>query len=285
MPKKLTQEEVDKCLLSKGFVMVDKPYQNSRYKHTYQCSEGHQWSTKFDAIRNGNTNCPECSSSKRRLNVNEVNSRLSNRGIRLVGEYTNALRTDTKFVCDTGHTWTTTLNSVLNAGSGCAICSTERQKLSIDEINARLENRGICLVGEYVNSNTKAMFECGKGHRWEAMPGAVLHKNSCPHCKYRDLESTGVYVLFSPSMGTKIGISNNVFRRVNALGYNSAITDLYTFRVFEGLGYEKSLQVEKTAHEQFKQYNCNYSGFDGCTEFFQIKPEVAAEYLESIINE
>ena len=71
MPKKLTQEEVDKCLAERGFTMVDKPYQNSRYRHTYQCEYGHQWTAKFDAIRNGKTKCPTCSISSRKLDIDK----------------------------------------------------------------------------------------------------------------------------------------------------------------------------------------------------------------------
>jgi hypothetical protein len=48
------------------------------------------------------------------------------------------------------------------------------------------ENRGgKCLSEQYINSDTKMIFQCSVGHIWEAIPDNVSSKNSwCPECSY-----------------------------------------------------------------------------------------------------
>lgn len=41
-----------------------------------------------------------------------------------------------------------------------------RQKLTIKDINTRLADRGIRIVGEYVNQRTKTLFMCQRAHVW-----------------------------------------------------------------------------------------------------------------------
>lgn len=78
-------------------------------------------------------------------------------------------------------------------------------KLTKDEINIRLEHRGIQIEGEYINSNTKADFRCQKNHIWTVAPNDVVHGNGCPHCSGKfplskelvnsKLESRGITLL------------------------------------------------------------------------------------------
>lgn len=284
MGKKLTQEEVDRGLAERGFTMVDKPYVNSRHRHTYRCSEGHEWKAKFDAVRNSKTGCPTCSDNARKLDISKVEASLAARGITLVNGYRNAISTDTQFSCICGYKWSTTLNSVLNAGSGCKICADNKQKLTVQEINNRLRIRDIKMVGEYINANTKTTFLCKEGHEWAAVPGAILTGNNCPHCKYRDLENTVVYVMHSITHGTKIGISNNVGRRLSRIKLDSNIANLRVVGEFDVGGYKESVELEKLAHEYFKDSTCGYKGFDGATEFFNINPENAIKFIKEQID-
>jgi glutaredoxin len=56
------------------------------------------------------------------------------------------------------------------------------KKLSTIEINQKLSERRIKIVGEYINSQTKTEFMCGHGHIWMALPAIVIHGTGCPHC-------------------------------------------------------------------------------------------------------
>ena len=50
-----------------------------------------------------------------------------------------------------------------------------RAKLTTEEINTRLADRGIKIIGEYTNQRTKTTFSCLSGHTWEATPHSIMH--------------------------------------------------------------------------------------------------------------
>lgn len=57
------------------------------------------------------------------------------------------------------------------------------RKLTIEEINDRLEGRGIKFVDvEYVNDCHKHTFQCGYNHTWESTSSNILQGSGCPIC-------------------------------------------------------------------------------------------------------
>lgn len=58
------------------------------------------------------------------------------------------------------------------------------RKLTLDEIDARLAERGFERAGPYVGTVTKPTpLKCSHGHEWNARPHDILYKNrGCPHC-------------------------------------------------------------------------------------------------------
>jgi len=44
---------------------------------------------------------------------------------------------------------------------------------------------GKCLSNSYVNMNTKLLWECSKGHQWEAVPSSIRQGVWCPQCGYK----------------------------------------------------------------------------------------------------
>lgn len=60
------------------------------------------------------------------------------------------------------------------------------KRLDSAEVARRLALRGVRLVDEYINQNTKSLVECDKGHRWYAVPRCFFIENSgCPQCNNR----------------------------------------------------------------------------------------------------
>ena len=113
-----------------------------------------------------------------------VNERLSSRGIMMMGEYVNA-NIQSSFRCSEGHSWAAKPGQVLH-GSGCPVCSG-LMPLSKTIINSRLSdsNRNIDMMGDYVNTGTKTLFQCLLNHEWLARPRDVLSGTGCPHCAGR----------------------------------------------------------------------------------------------------
>ncbi len=60
------------------------------------------------------------------------------------------------------------------------------KKLTIEEMRSIAEERGgKCLSNFYVNSQTKLLWECLKGHQWEATPNGIKSGTWCPYCACR----------------------------------------------------------------------------------------------------
>ena len=60
------------------------------------------------------------------------------------------------------------------------------KKRALEEIKKIARNRGgKCLSETYINSTTKLIFQCHKGHIWQTMPCSVKSSQSwCPTCRY-----------------------------------------------------------------------------------------------------
>ena len=57
-----------------------------------------------------------------------------------------------------------------------------KMRLSVDTVRQRLAEKGITLVGDYVDTQTKTRFRCEEGHVWETTPNAVMCRTGCPDC-------------------------------------------------------------------------------------------------------
>ncbi len=57
------------------------------------------------------------------------------------------------------------------------------KKLTIEEMRSIAEERGgKCLSDTYVNAHTSLLWECTKGHQWEARPNNIKSGTWCPYC-------------------------------------------------------------------------------------------------------
>ena len=56
-------------------------------------------------------------------------------------------------------------------------------RLTKEQVNDRIVDRGLVLIGDYINAATKTTFRCDKGHEWEASPDNVMNAGTgCPIC-------------------------------------------------------------------------------------------------------
>jgi hypothetical protein len=90
------------------------------------------------------------------------------------------------FVCQMGHRWNTSADSVLR-GKWCPRCSAlkkaESNKNSIEVLRAVAIERGGKLVSTlYEASNQKVTWECKEGHQWAATYNGVRKGTWCPIC-------------------------------------------------------------------------------------------------------
>jgi len=115
-----------------------------------------------------------------RLDVETVRDRLADQGVTMLGEYAGT-NVKISFQCSEGHTWDT-VPAVLLRGGGCPYCSGNA-KLTKEEVNTRIADRGITMLGEYMGAHVSTLFQCSEGHTWEARPANIINSGrNCPHC-------------------------------------------------------------------------------------------------------
>jgi len=84
-------------------------------------------------------------------------------------------------MCQEGHVWRTTYHSVLT-GTWCPRCSHRKYTIE-DSRQLALSRNGTFLSEKYIDTETVYLWECEKGHTWEASHRIVLDGGWCSRCK------------------------------------------------------------------------------------------------------
>jgi hypothetical protein len=161
----------------------------------------------------------------------DISEWLRGTGIRLVGEYTNAL-TKTIFECSFGHQWEARPNKI-KYGRGCPICNggSNNKSLNEEQLIKHLKSCGdeISLVGTYVNAHKNTLFRCKNNHFWNAKPYSIKNLGSgCPECAdhsgggFNPSKPAWEYVFIREEY-IKFGITNNLSKRLNEHRRNGEI--------------------------------------------------------------
>jgi len=174
---KSTIEEMHKIALEKGGICLSTEYKNNTVKLEWKCSKNHVWTATSSLIKMGAW-CPICSSTK--LTIEEMHKiALEKGGMCLSTEYVNSY---SKLIwqCYKGHVWRAKPNSI-KTGTWCPICADT--KLTIDKMNEiAISRNGRCLSTEYVNKDSKLIWQCSNNHIWNASPKSVKNGTWCPYC-------------------------------------------------------------------------------------------------------
>jgi hypothetical protein len=224
-------------------------YINSRTKMLFKCHIGHEWSTTPASVLYGK-GCKICSIEDKKTPSHIVVDKLAARNITLCEDYINN-HTMTKFKCICGNEWENTVINVFS-GNGCHVCNPSQKitLLTTDGINQRLAHRGIVMISEYTVSGQRADFECGYGHKWNALVHNVLHTSGCPHCVthgFKPHKSAYLYI-FKRGYYIKYGITNNLDKRIKQHSVHGELSMVFTKYYSSG---EMAQQIEKNIKTTF----------------------------------
>lgn len=266
----LTKEIVNERVANRGFVMLGE-YGGSGTKTLFRCAAGHEWEVLPSSIMQGG-GCPRCA-GQAPLTREIVNSRIADRGFIMLGEYVN-VDTKTMFQCDNGHTWEAAPEKVMSR-TGCPYCSG-MAPLTTEIVNARIEDRGLILVDEFVNNQTKVRFKCNEGHIWDAKPNNVLNGRGCPECSERTSDNDVFYLWVAASQSlVKLRPGDHLLK------FGATSERLKSQRIREVASTwstkprvlalvktsETALLAERTAANIGQRLTPGYSHLDGWTEF------------------
>lgn len=174
---KYTPDSINKLIADRGLKLISYGG-NVKTPSSFRCSKGHEWSTNATTVLRG-FGCPHCA-GQARIDVSDIRAKLQKRNINLLA-YGGSVKKQSTFQCEHGHEWNTKTHHVLN-GSGCPRCAGRSQRTTVD-INHELNVRKIKLINYAGNVSDRSIFECEKGHQWEAITSNVLHLHTgCPEC-------------------------------------------------------------------------------------------------------
>jgi hypothetical protein len=153
--------------------------------HLWECEKGHRWEARPSDIKNKKTWCPVCAGKRKHTLDDAVRLAESRGGKCLSQEYINS-NVKMMWECEKGHIWFAPFKRVKNNGTWCLICSGSA-KHTIEYMREIAERKeGKCLSEEYVNQDTKLLWQCKYGHEWMAAPlNIVNHSNWCKVCGWR----------------------------------------------------------------------------------------------------
>ena len=149
-----------------GGSLLSTEYLGSTAFYVWKCAEGHIW--EATPTGQGKTRwCPKCGfatrARKKTQTTEEVNLRLSVRGVKLAGEYDPKIKIQ-KCICLVCNKPTTASFTKIPKGYGCKAClrkvqPTYRRKKT-DDILSELEKYQVTLLEDYVGVSKSLRFRC-----------------------------------------------------------------------------------------------------------------------------
>lgn len=182
-----SEKRMQEILINNNGRCLTKEITTIKTKMLWQCEIGHKWHASLSHILNGHW-CPEC-----RCNLMHEKAQTlakQNGGQCLSDKYLDS-QTKLHWQCKLGHHWLSKV-SYVEQGNWCPECRSDKE-LS-DRKNAyfekakelAIEKNGRCLAKEYVNAQTKMLWQCQYGHQWLARTNNIQQGNWCPECKKQE---------------------------------------------------------------------------------------------------
>jgi len=247
-PNRFSLEFAQKVAKKKNGRCLSVEYVNCETKMLWECNNGHQWSARFNDIKNGGW-CPHCAFNAPLTIADAHKIAKDKSGKCLSTEYNND-GAKLLWECNKGHQWEATLPKVKNS-TWCPACA-KNLKLSIEHCNLVAKERGgKCLSTEYVNCETKMLWECSNGHQWSARFNDIKNgRQWCPGCMTNRRKQTSL-----KKYGTDHPMKNKNISKKCAKNQANSYT-LYHWKTNEELICQAS--YEKRVVEYFNKNKINF---------------------------
>jgi hypothetical protein len=174
---------------ARGGRCLSTEYVNVETHLLWKCVAGHEWTATPASVRSGKW-CPYCVHNQR-LELKAMQRLARRRGGKCLSTRYINNRQPLVWECKRRHRWKATPANVKGGkrkrGTWCLECYNLRRKFGIRDSIERMEKLaqrrgGHCLSSEYINSKSKLLWQCEKGHRWRAVPVSIRRGSWCPVC-------------------------------------------------------------------------------------------------------
>ncbi len=171
--------EMKRIAAKRGGKCLSTYYINTDTNLEWQCEYKHVWKAAPSDIKQGNW-CAKCYGNVK-ATIEEIQFIAKKKGgVCLSKEYKS---TDSKLTwkCIKGHIWQATPYHI-KYDTWCPTCARNK-RLTIEEMKEIAQQRnGKCLSSSYKNSSTYLLWQCQKGHVWQAWPSNIKLGRWCPEC-------------------------------------------------------------------------------------------------------
>ncbi len=182
--KRGTIEEMQEIAKSRGGICLSNKYISSQHKLKWECANKHQWLCAPNKIKSGSW-CLFCSGS-RKWNKEDVFKIIESKNGKCLTKDFTFDKDILKVKCKFSHEFKIAVKDIKH-GNWCRKCAiekrAEKRRLTIDDMHELAKKKGgKCLSKVYKSSHTSLLWECSRGHSWEARPSNVKHGTWCPFC-------------------------------------------------------------------------------------------------------
>lgn len=159
-------------------------YVNRRTRATFECAKGHRFMAFTDNLKR--SWCRLCFIETLRMGKDYIQQYIDGHhpGGRILGDYIN-MNTKTTFRCEKGHKFVVRPGSIIHSGSWCRWCSLNMY--TKEDIQKFIDDNhpGGEIIGNFINTITKATFQCKTGHTWTTLPSSIMKGFWCSECKHQ----------------------------------------------------------------------------------------------------
>jgi len=176
-------KEIQRLASSAGYECISdiSEFKNERSVLWFKCPVGHEWKWQARAVFNGSP-CPDCKRTALEEEMQrKFEAKIHEQGGRLIpGRYMGSRLTH-EVECAQGHRFWNSPSNIMR-GQWCPYCKGLAPK-TIEEIRQFAESLGWKLLSkEYVNNRQKLVWQCDKGHIFQATWANIQHRRRCPLC-------------------------------------------------------------------------------------------------------
>lgn len=162
----------------RGGKCLSEVYISDNTKLLWECKEGHKWESVPSSIKQ-NTWCPYCAGVVKG-SIEEMQILATKKGGKCISKKYNNSNSKLTWECSKGHKFEMTPNQV-NQNHWCPYCAGRGRTIH-DMNNIAHERGGKCLSDSFMGMTKKHLWECSKGHQWEAVPDSIRRGSWCPTC-------------------------------------------------------------------------------------------------------
>lgn len=171
--------EICAIVQSKGGKILNDHYINSTTHVLVICQYFHQWMSRPDNLKSG-FYCKICRKGSYKAREDFFNVVIS-KGGNVIGTYIN-VTTHVEVACGSGHSWMVSPHHV-KEGHWCPTCAGQNSYVKEAQFLSIVESKGGKTHSEYINSKSRVIIECEKGHKWNVLPYSIFRKGTwCPKC-------------------------------------------------------------------------------------------------------